>query len=495
MKNNRSGIVIAIILLVLLAAGLYYFTRGDGGESGSSTEGSAPPTEQSEPADASGESASSPDSDSDANEEQQQTGLRIPTFDVLRVEPDGTAVIAGAAEPLGVLDVKEGDTVVASSNVGDSGDFVAIIETPLTPGDHLIYLDVTMPDGRTARSLQTATISIPETPDGDLLALITEPGKASEIVSVPDGEEDAPKGTVVARAPRSSGEQQSGGQASGQTSSDDGSSAASGNATGRSAGDEGSAGQDVSQANDGTAASGDETQLPAVTVETDAERTGRDGGQDTASGEERDGEVVALVSIKAVEIEGNRLFVAGSGTQGATIRGYIDDALIGDAEVNVDGNYVLDAEIDVSVGLHTIRVDMLDEDGGVVARAVVPFDRPPGDQVAAVSGAPATSGEQQQDGTQTFTQPQLESSDNAVIIRRGDNLWRISRRMYGRGVRYTTIYLANEPQIVNPDLILPGQVFSVPKEPLPIGEAETIHRRLLEGMPIGPEYHLPAGDQ
>ena len=67
--------------------------------------------------------------------------------------------------------------------------------------------------------------------------------------------------------------------------------------------------------------------------------------------------------------------------------------------------------------------------------------------------------------------------------------------MYGRGVRYTTIYLANEPQIVNPDLILPGQVFSVPKEPLPIGEAETIHRRLLEGMPIGPEYHLPAGDQ
>ena len=102
---------------------------------------------------------------------------------------------------------------------------------------------------------------------------------------------------------------------------------------------------------------------------------------------------------------------------------------------------------------------------------------------------------EQADGTRTFVQPQLQGSDNAVIIRRGDNLWRISRRMYGRGVRYTTIYLANEPQIVNPDLILPGQVFSVPKEPLPIGEAETIHRRLLEGMPIGPEYHLPAGDQ
>jgi nucleoid-associated protein YgaU len=486
MKNNRSGIVIAVILLVLLAAGLYYFTREDGGETGSSTEGTAPQTEQSAPGNASGESASSPDSDGDANEEQQQTGLRIPTFDVLRVEPDGTAVIAGAAEPLGVLDVKEGDTVVASSSVGDSGDFVAIIETPLTPGDHLIYLDVTMPDGRTARSLQTATISIPETPDGDLLALITEPGKASEIIAVPDGGEDAPAGSVIARAPGSSGQQENGGQPSARQNRDGGMASDNADPTGGNVAQTSANQQTQDGSGTDNTSDQEETRLQTVTVETDAEKTGRNGGQ---------GEVVALVSIKAVEIEGNRLFVAGSGAPGATIRGYIDDALIGDADVNVEGNYVLDAEIDVSVGLHTIRVDMLDEDGAVVARAVVPFDRPPGDQVAAVSSAPATSGEQQQDGTQTFTQPQLESSDNAVIIRRGDNLWRISRRMYGRGVRYTTIYLANEPQIVNPDLILPGQVFSVPKEPLPIGEAETIHRRLLEGMPIGPEYHLPAGDQ
>jgi len=489
MKNNRTGIVIAVILLVLIAAGLYYFTREDGGETGNTTEGSAPRTEQSEPADASGESASSPDSDSDANEEQQ-TGLRIPTFDLLRVEPDGTAVIAGAAEPLGVLDVKEGDTVVASSSVGDSGDFVAIIETPLTPGDHLIYLDVTMPDGRTARSLQTATISIPETPDGDLLALITEPGKASEIISTPDGDEGAPEGTVVARAnDAGSAGQDNGDQPPAQQNAGGNGDMASNDtgSTGGSTGQTGSSDQPSKQSASGNVGADeqDETRLQTVTVETDAEKTNRNGGAETAP----------LVSIKAVEIEGNRLFVAGSGAPGSTIRGYIDDALIGDAEVNVDGNYVLDAEIDVSVGLHTIRVDMLDEDGGVVARAVVPFDRPPGDQVAAVSSAPATSGEQQQDGTQTFTQPQLESSDNAVIIRRGDNLWRISRRMYGRGVRYTTIYLANEPQIVNPDLILPGQVFSVPKEPLPIGEAETIHRRLLDGMPIGPEYRLPVGDQ
>jgi nucleoid-associated protein YgaU len=66
--------------------------------------------------------------------------------------------------------------------------------------------------------------------------------------------------------------------------------------------------------------------------------------------------------------------------------------------------------------------------------------------------------------------PALQSVDGAVIIRRGDNLWRISRRVYGRGVRYTTIYLANQDQIRDPDLILPGQVFSVPSS-TPEGEA------------------------
>ena len=39
-----------------------------------------------------------------------------------------------------------------------------------------------------------------------------------------------------------------------------------------------------------------------------------------------------------------------------------------------------------------------------------------------------------------------QPADGAVISRRGDSLWRISRRVYGRGVRYSTIYLANQKQ-------------------------------------------------
>ncbi len=51
----------------------------------------------------------------------------------------------------------------------------------------------------------------------------------------------------------------------------------------------------------------------------------------------------------------------------------------------------------------------------------------------------------------------------AKVIR-GDNLWSISRRAYGRGLRYTVIFDANQGQIRDPNRIYPGQVFVLPGE-------------------------------
>lgn len=53
-----------------------------------------------------------------------------------------------------------------------------------------------------------------------------------------------------------------------------------------------------------------------------------------------------------------------------------------------------------------------------------------------------------------------------AIVTRGDSLWRISRRIYGQGLRYTVIYAANQGQIADPDLIYPGQTFVLPGERL-----------------------------
>ena len=49
-----------------------------------------------------------------------------------------------------------------------------------------------------------------------------------------------------------------------------------------------------------------------------------------------------------------------------------------------------------------------------------------------------------------------------VIIQPGNNLWNISRVIYGKGVSYTTIYNANKTQIRDPNLIYPGQIFTTP---------------------------------
>ena len=47
-------------------------------------------------------------------------------------------------------------------------------------------------------------------------------------------------------------------------------------------------------------------------------------------------------------------------------------------------------------------------------------------------------------------------------VARGDSLWRISRKILGRGIRYTQIYEANTGQIRDPNKIWPGQIFVVP---------------------------------
>ena len=54
--------------------------------------------------------------------------------------------------------------------------------------------------------------------------------------------------------------------------------------------------------------------------------------------------------------------------------------------------------------------------------------------------------------------------DNYVLIKPGDMLWTISFKIYGNPLKYIEIYEENRDQITNPDLIFPGQVFSIPKK-------------------------------
>ena len=60
------------------------------------------------------------------------------------------------------------------------------------------------------------------------------------------------------------------------------------------------------------------------------------------------------------------------------------------------------------------------------------------------------------------------TSDNApsggttYTVVKGDSLWKIAKKYYGNGSKYTVIYEANKDKIKNPNLIYPGQVLTIP---------------------------------
>ncbi|MBP2235055.1 nucleoid-associated protein YgaU [Sinorhizobium kostiense] len=484
------------------------------------------------------------------------TGWSVPGFDLLRVEPDGSTVIAGRAEPGTKLEILSGNTVVGTAEVNAAGDFAAVFDKPLAAGDHQLTLRSVGAGGTSKMSDEVATISVPKEPGGQLLAMVSKPGEASRLITTPKAEQ-----MPVQTAARS-------------------------------------------------------TDASAAVSAPPANPNGLPGLQ-----------------VTAVEIEGSTMFVAGNAKPGALVRIYADDKLLGEVKADDSGHFVIDGVIELSVGSHIIRADMMNDDASKVAmRAAVPFDRPAGAQVAAIASAPtdtaatgldglraeaakalallkglyadgkqptaeqlaaarsatefalqslaefkpadgsepglvaAANGAskaarealailksspqdsagvvaalgkvdpviapalpQQADGTAatasarpkpsaeagqtsavvsaaadatqaapsqsatkeiaaaapvnaeqqptTIQQAPLKESKNTVIIRRGDTLWQISRRVYGAGVRYTTIYLANREQIGNPDLIQPGQVFGVPDEALSDEESREVHRK------------------
>ncbi len=136
--------------------------------------------------------------------------------------------------------------------------------------------------------------------------------------------------------------------------------------------------------------------------------------------------------------ETGRTTLSGTAAPNATVRIYLDNALVGTTQADGDGTWSLTLDRDVAPGNYTLRIDQVHPDGTVLARSELPFARaePPKDL------APG----------------------RVVIIQPGDHLWGIARQRYGSGFQFTLIYEANKEQIRDPDLIYPGQVFTIPAD-------------------------------
>ena len=95
----------------------------------------------------------------------------------------------------------------------------------------------------------------------------------------------------------------------------------------------------------------------------------------------------------------------------------------------------------VDPGTYTLRLDEVSADGSVQSRIETPFLREEPEAVAAITSS---------------------SGENVITVQWGHTLWGIAQQHLGEGVMYVQIYEANRDQIRNPDLIYPGQIFTIP---------------------------------
>lgn len=449
----------------------------------------------------------------------------------MRVEPDGSVVIAGSGTPGTELEVYSDEELLGTAEVEPSGDWVLVPDATIAPGGTEISVAEA---GKEGRAPQSFVVVVDEDKTSEPLVVASTPGAASEILQGLDrpATRTAPEAAVAAPATPSPttppatapaveepvAPQQSPIQApSAQT-------------------------EPVAPPAPADATPPAVSTAPAAEAQAEPEAPPSPpvatAAIDPAPAAPTASPAAIPPTIDAIELEGDRTFFAGAGREGDTVRLYVDDTFIADAEVE-DGRWLVEAGKVLTKPNQRVRVDALAGEGGdVTARAEVNFEldlpqpaapvavaeaepateapgTPPATSPAAApfttapsaptapaterstaTTAPASSDapaaepavadspratEPTPTAEQTASAPAEESdtvptmvavsvggpdserfASGKAIIRRGDNLWTIARRVYGEGIRYTTIYEANNGQIRDPDRIYPGQVFDLP---------------------------------
>ncbi|WP_063635912.1 LysM peptidoglycan-binding domain-containing protein [Azospirillum humicireducens] len=297
-----------------------------------------------------------------------------PSFDVVRVAPDGATVMAGRAAPGSQVTVTDGGTPVATAKADQRGEWVMLPDKPLAPGTRELNLTEARPG---------SDAPVP----ADKVVVVMVPDQAG--IAQPD---TVRSGTAQAAAADS---------------------AAQGTAVAVAVPRDGLAGAPASMGGSSV------LQAPPVPA---------NGAPPPPGG----------VSVETMDYDpAGRVALGGRAAPNSAVQLYLDNILVGRAHTDPKGGWRLIPEKLIDPGLYTLRADQVTQSGKVVARAELPV------QVSAMP-AGATDG-------------------RSIVVQPGNSLWRLARRTYGDGMLYTTIYTANREQIRDPDLIYPGQIFSLPQ--------------------------------
>ncbi len=396
-----------------------------------------------------------------------------PTFDIVRVEKDGSAVVAGRAIPKAKVQVLLDGEVLGEITADERGEWVFVPDTPLPAGAHEMAIRV-LQGGRVLMSRQSVALAVPERKDKGALVVLAEPDRPSRVLQKPQKmAEAASKGSTANRAPvmkQTPARQQP------------------------STRKQASAGQQLSVVKQPVAetGAGNRKTAPAPQQAAKAEALKKAASAASAGG-------IRLMLQTVDYDEKGDIFFTGRAKPGQTVRLYVDNHHLGDAVADAGGNWSWKGTRQIAPGVHRLRVDRVLADGKVAERIELPFMRAEAAQVAALKAQAAKEEQEEaaaasaplaarteasppeatsaQEGA--VEQPETEKTAKSetgtgsmpgrilhpsrVIIQPGDNLWTIARHIYGHGIQYTIIYEANRDQIRDPDLIYPGQVFATPK--------------------------------
>jgi nucleoid-associated protein YgaU len=143
------------------------------------------------------------------------------------------------------------------------------------------------------------------------------------------------------------------------------------------------------------------------------------------------------VTVRSVDYDDKgEVTLAGRTEPEAVVNVYVDEEYVGSAKASEEGDWQLSPDADVAPGQHKLRVDKIDSAGAVLARIETPISR--------------------------ARPEELLLGDALVVVQPGNSLWRIARRAYGGGIYYSEIYSANRASILDPNLIFPGQILTLP---------------------------------
>ncbi|GJE18303.1 LysM peptidoglycan-binding domain-containing protein [Methylobacterium marchantiae] len=452
---------------------------------------------------------------------------QAPTFDIIRVEPTGETVIAGRGAPNTTVEMLRDNHPIARALIDPSGQF-AIVPPALPAGNSEITLRSIGPDGQGLQARETVVVVVSADRLTKPLIALTSPDKPTVVLSQPDRPEaDAASGKVAgtmtgkaADGTAANGDAKA--AASGKAGTADRADAGLPKAGGADAAKTDAAKAEANKSGASASGKADPRKpdaVPVKVVSVDAE----EGGRLFVTGQAPPGATVrlyindTLIAPGSVGADGRVSFTIGRGVAPGDYRIRIDqvDPVSGKVKNRSEVAFAMPraAKSVVATGpdapppnavaalappplpgkpspsaalaakAHAKLSSGLPSSGhhSVGDRSVqgAPQDASPSapaspmttgqsrpspttDQAgaASVSSSPSASALQPPAAPQAVFVPEI----NTARITRGDSLWEISRRIYGKGTRYTVIFDANQPQIRNPDLIYPGQIFVLPSE-------------------------------